>query len=211
MGCVRMATPKHLRRLIVLAAAALGVAAGTYRPSEAPAEATHEVEHVHAEEALPSKPVRHAAKVEAMAAAPANAPRRAAEEWQGMKLDDAVAFQCGTTEHCGLARACIDGLCVGCAADAECLSGEACVLEHCVPQANVECTSRRECGVDELCMLTGYSTGPRNNDAMRATCRATSGGTEQPEARPPRAVAYHPAPIETASIVEALKPNEENP
>lgn len=211
MGCVRMATPKHLRRLIVLAAAALGVAAGTYRPSEAPAEVAQEVEHEH-EALVPSQPVRRAAKVEAVTAAPTHVPRRAADEWQGMRQDDAVAFQCGSTEHCGLARACIDGLCVGCSADAECLSSEACVLDHCVPQANVECTSRRECGVDELCMLTGYSTGPRNNDAMRAICRATSGGVEdEAEDEAPRAATYHPAPIETASIVEALKPNEENP
>jgi hypothetical protein len=126
-----------------------------------------------------------------LAPAPVFHPRDEGE-WQGMQVNTAAQALCDTSSRCGLGMACHGGTCGPCAADDECAAGEACVLDHCVPRAQVACRSRRDCaGGEELCVLTGYSSDPRGNAAMMAKCQPAQGGTPAPAAEP---VAGVPAP-----------------
>jgi hypothetical protein len=79
-------------------------------------------------------------------------------EWQGMPIDRTITPPCESSERCGLARACINGVCTACHADSDCAAPEACVLGHCVLQTLLHCHSRSECCSDELCVLSGYSS-----------------------------------------------------
>jgi hypothetical protein len=100
-------------------------------------------------------------------------------EWQGMRVNLALRATCERSEGCGLAMACREGLCGPCEADGECAGGEVCVLDHCVPRAQAACRSRSDCGEEELCVLSGYSSDARNNGGMRASCLAGRGGEEE--------------------------------
>jgi hypothetical protein len=108
---------------------------------------------------------------------PRREPVRGAEEWQGMPTDEPrnVPF-CDASGDCGLARACIDHRCVGCARDQDCQSAEACALEHCLPRENARCRYRRDCAPGEFCILSGYTPGDvRGNAEMRSGCVADTG------------------------------------
>jgi hypothetical protein len=77
-----------------------------------------------------------------------------------------------------MARACVDGRCVGCREDGDCLAGEMCVLDHCIRDENVGCLSRHDCaeGAEATCVLSGItSLDPRGNADMRSYCSATNG------------------------------------
>lgn len=100
------------------------------------------------------------------------------EEWQGMLVDVGFEPDCEQSTSCGWARACVDGRCTACRGDNDCSEGEVCVLDHCLLEANTDCRSRVECG-DDVCILNGFSTDPRNNADMRAQCGDTRGGREQ--------------------------------
>lgn len=102
---------------------------------------------------------------------------RAPTEWQGMLPDPELEWACGEI-LCAKARACVDGRCVPCVSDEECEAGERCVLQHCVPSANVECVTRADCDApDELCLLSGLSgSGGRSNADMVAYCLSPGGG-----------------------------------
>ncbi|MGB5812361.1 MAG: hypothetical protein WBG86_17620 [Polyangiales bacterium] len=104
---------------------------------------------------------------------------RADGEWQGMRVRIDQQAICQGESSCGLALACIDGLCSPCVADSECASGEACALDHCVREANLGCRSYTDCKEGSLCVLSGYSSGLRGNIDMRAYCLSPSGGTPQ--------------------------------
>ncbi|PTL83443.1 hypothetical protein [Vitiosangium sp. GDMCC 1.1324] len=125
-------------------------------------------------------------------------------EWQGMQVDLAVRALCGEANHCGLAAACTDGHCGPCATDADCDSGEACVLDHCVRQENVECHSRRDCPGEQLCALTGYSSDPRGNAQMRAYCLDPREGTPRP-AEPTRPAPADPSQPREPVVYEELQ------
>ena len=101
----------------------------------------------------------------------ARSPVRAAEEWQGMQIDPDEQPMCEASERCGLATACLTGRCGACRVDAECASGESCVLEHCVLAARVACRGRADCSEGELCVLSGISADARGNSDMRAYCQ----------------------------------------
>ena len=103
------------------------------------------------------------------------------EEWQGMRVDLSLTPLCEDSEHCGLARACLDGRCVACTTDSDCGGEEACVLEHCVQATRMGCRSRRDCPSGERCVLTGYGTGVRGNEGMASTCLAPRGGRAETE------------------------------
>lgn len=128
---------------------------------------------------------------------------RAPGEWQGM-LADGDPWPCESTAACGLARVCIDGYCVGCRAHVECVPGEVCVLEHCLKRELARCRSARDCARRELCVMSGYSSGPRANDELRSAC-LTAGG---PGANP-----FFVAPQEQApsapTTAPAVAPNQE--
>jgi hypothetical protein len=96
---------------------------------------------------------------------------RAPEEWQGMQIDPDEQPMCEASERCGLATACVIGRCGACRVDADCATGEACVLEHCVPAARVACRGRANCREGELCVLSGISSDARGNSDMRAYCQ----------------------------------------
>ena len=135
--------------------------------------------------------------------APVPASSRAPGEWQGMPVDTSSAARCGVSLGCGLALACIEGRCGPCTADAECASGEACVLEHCVRAEHVSCRSRQDCtaqGDDALCVLSGLSDGQRGNRDLRAYCLTPSGGQRSltsAEAPPPT---WQPVSVPRASV-----------
>ena len=73
------------------------------------------------------------------------------------------------------------------------------MLDHCVLKQNVRCRSRRDCtevGSDALCVLSGYSPGPRGNSAMTAECLPSHGS------RPPEASFTGPGSPAAAPLVE---------
>jgi len=124
----------------------------------------------------------------AISAPPSFAPRDPAE-WQGMRPDLSINPPCETTIDCPLARACLHGACGPCAKDADCASGEACVLNNCVQAQATACRSYKDCARGELCILTGYSDDPRGNGGMLAKCGSLGTGPKPP---------LPPAPTEDA-------------
>lgn len=101
---------------------------------------------------------------------------RAADEWQGMRIDVAAAPPCESSAGCGLGRACKRGRCTACTADRDCAAGEACALDHCVVQALAACRGRADCPSGQLCLLSGYSSLARGNEGMRAYCLDPASG-----------------------------------
>jgi hypothetical protein len=93
---------------------------------------------------------------------------RASTEWQGMLIDLAGMPPC--EGYCQQALACLEGMCGPCEADADCLAGEACVIDHCVISERVECQRAGDCPPDEVCMLSGLSEDRRGNREMEAHC-----------------------------------------
>ena len=131
---------------------------------------------------------------------------RAANEWQGMLVDISVSVSCESTSFCGLAASCRDGKCGPCVSDEHCLAGEACVLDHCVLASMVGCRSRVDCDPEHLCILTGYSAGPRGNDDLRAICSSESGGREQPlETEVRETVPDDPIPVRPDEMIRRLR------
>jgi len=132
---------------------------------------------------------------------------RAEGEWQGMRVRLDRQPICAGGQSCGLALACKDSRCGPCLSDDECAEGEVCVLDHCVLEDAVGCTSRQDCEDGSLCALSGYTAGLRGNEDMRAFCLATSGGTPQsPEAlETRRGTAAAPPPVQASAILEELK------
>lgn len=129
------------------------------------------------------------------------APRDAAE-WQGMLVNTTFQASCDTSARCGLAMACsATGRCGPCTRDADCATGEACAMQHCVPAAAVACKSRVDCPAGELCMLTGYSEDPRGNGDLRAYCSgsppALARTVERDEAELEELARAEPAPLAT--------------
>jgi hypothetical protein len=109
---------------------------------------------------------------------------RAPGEWDGMLVNLNVTPPCESPAGCGMARACKSGKCMPCEADVECASGESCVLDHCVRSANVSCRQRADCQSRSVCILSGYSSGVRGNEDMRAYCLALESGAERLPAAP---------------------------
>jgi hypothetical protein len=98
-------------------------------------------------------------------------------EWQGIPVC-APYPPCSSSDHCGVALACIDSKCRGCTQDDQCANGEGCVLDHCVPEANIGCHVRADCKAGELCILNGLTSGTvRANEDTRAYCQGSSGGS----------------------------------
>jgi hypothetical protein len=91
-------------------------------------------------------------------------------EWDGMLVNLAVTPPCEVGSPCGLARACIKGVCTACVTDGDCLRGESCVLDHCVLSDRVGCRSSKDCENSVHCVLSGYSPDPRSNGTMRSHC-----------------------------------------
>ena len=95
------------------------------------------------------------------------------EEWQGGLVPNSPKdmAECDSSERCGIALACIDGRCGACQVDANCATGERCVLDHCLLAANVGCVRRHDCRIEELCLLEDMdSPGPRGNLELRSKC-----------------------------------------
>ncbi|MEZ4459354.1 MAG: hypothetical protein R3E66_06425 [bacterium] len=103
-------------------------------------------------------------------------------EWQGMAIDESDdGTACHPDIGCGLGLACVDGRCVGCADSADCMEGEACVLQHCLLEEMVSCVGRTDCGADELCVLSGVSGDARGNSEMHSFCMSNRSGFDQVE------------------------------
>jgi hypothetical protein len=101
---------------------------------------------------------------------------RPAAEWQGMLINLDFTPPCADSADCGLARACLDHRCVPCEDDEHCGKGESCVLQHCLRSELVECRHASECGPASMCILSGYSEGPRGNESTRAHCMSNFSG-----------------------------------
>ena len=125
-----------------------------------------------------------------------------------MLVDLTFRQVCSDSSVCGLALACkADGFCGPCVSDGECLTGEVCVLDHCLLRGNSTCRSRRDCGADELCTLTEYSQGRRGNALLRSRCLAWTGGEEQTAERqePPHWEPASPTPVSVDALRESLQ------
>lgn len=133
---------------------------------------------------------------------------RAPDEWQGMLVDLSMMAVCAETARCGLAMSCRPtGTCGPCVHDADCASGELCVLDHCLRRSLAHCRSRRDCATGALCVLSGYSSGPRGNEETTADCIAGRGGTPQvPQTQPliPDSARHHPA-VDPTGLLESLR------
>jgi hypothetical protein len=101
-------------------------------------------------------------------------------EWQGMLVNTVLQPVCETSAGCGMAAACVREKCGPCQYADDCAVGEICVLDHCVKRDNAACTGRSDCSRDELCILSGYSSDPRGNSDMRASCVSPHGGSPRP-------------------------------
>lgn len=110
--------------------------------------------------------------------APAKLYPRAETEWQGMRVDTSMQAICEGKNSCGLAMACINNQCGPCSVNAQCGSGEVCVLDHCVLDQNTACRSAADCKAGEYCILSGYSADPRGNEKTMAYCQASVAGTQ---------------------------------
>lgn len=93
-------------------------------------------------------------------------------EWQGRLVELSAREPCNDFGACGRARACVEGVCGPCRTDDNCLTGEACVLNNCVPSHKVNCRSRTDCPTDSVCMLVddGTASGWRGNAGLVAVC-----------------------------------------
>jgi hypothetical protein len=116
-----------------------------------------------------------------LATAPPRFQTRAPGEWDGMQINLNVTPPCDTSAICGLARACVGGVCSGCKRDDDCVRGENCVLDHCVKNELIECRGTKDCTAG-VCILSGYSSTPRGNDGMKAYCVDNAGGSQPPPA-----------------------------
>lgn len=96
-------------------------------------------------------------------------------EWQGMPLRAGPTTRCRESSDCKMTRACLNGWCLPCEADVQCARGEVCVLNHCLLEQNVSCRSRKDCARDALCVMSGYTSGGRNNSSTKAMCLALDG------------------------------------
>lgn len=98
-------------------------------------------------------------------------------EWQGMLADRGATPPC-YEGFCQSALACVDQQCGPCSKDSECVSGEVCVLDHCLVKELAQCRRASDCPEPELCVLSGLSDGDmRGNRDMKALC---SGAVEPP-------------------------------
>jgi hypothetical protein len=131
---------------------------------------------------------------------------RAPDEWQGMLVDLNVTPPCNTMDGCGLARACIDNKCMPCDIDAQCASGKACVLQHCVSRELVGCRHASECGEHSKCVLSGYSSESRGSEGMSSSCVSNFSGasTLPPRARMDERHGAAP-PRRNAALAEAAR------
>lgn len=131
-----------------------------------------------APEALPEKYVLENMPAGSSIMPPPDFHPRPEGEWQGMLIDMNLRPMCETTAQCGRALSCREGHCLPCLEDRDCDVGESCVLDHCVRQEFIGCRTRADCHQDSLCILSGYSDGPRGNIEMKALCMETSGGQD---------------------------------
>jgi hypothetical protein len=163
---------------------------------------------VRAAKPVQASPPIPAPPVAAASLTPASPPVRGrpASEWQGMQVDASMQATCGTADGCGLAMACHGERCGPCAADSECASGEICVLEHCLRRELANCRSSGDCGGEERCLLSGYSSDPRGNADLRAICLEDRGGRiEVPEERRWSPVPGGKVPISPSDLLQSLE------
>lgn len=172
------------RRAFALALVLLGAAAVSFWTVSRPlvveeALETSGSEPLQEPARVASSPLRAAAVHPTAHAAPAAVAyhERDPNEWQGMRVKREGQPPCSAADSCGLALACIEGRCGACNRDAECASGETCVLDHCVRSERAECRRRADCSEpDAVCALSGYSGGDRrSNSEMRAYCLVPRG------------------------------------
>jgi hypothetical protein len=98
-------------------------------------------------------------------------------EWDGMLVNLASQPPCLDGAVCGMARACIEGVCTACGSDHDCNPGEVCVLDHCLMSDRVSCRSTKECSNGAKCTLSGYSADLRGNADLSSRCVSPRSGS----------------------------------
>jgi len=104
------------------------------------------------------------------------------QESQRWRLDTQFTMRCETTIDCCAAKACVKGICTGCSSSDDCLSGESCVIDHCIPSENSQCNTRHDCESGQLCVLQrsnpparrgSFQSGAdcRNNSTYSSSCQ----------------------------------------
>ena len=96
-------------------------------------------------------------------------------EWQGRRVDVSRRAVCRDATTCGLALACLEGLCGPCTTDADCASGESCVLDHCLLPRLVSCRSRIDCHGGYCVLQDEGEANARGNQGLRAVCLTPTG------------------------------------
>lgn len=119
---------------------------------------------------------------------------RPESEWQGMLVDTSLQSICEGKNSCGLAMACMDNRCGACSVDADCATGENCVLNHCVIKKNTSCRTASDCDTNEYCVLSGYSSDPRGNKTTLAYCQPITSGSQPTQEQTINAAAFEPGP-----------------
>jgi len=96
-------------------------------------------------------------------------PRRQGE-WQGWLVNLGIRAPCSDHNICGLALACVSGLCGPCTEDWQCEDGEVCALDHCLRSGKAGCRSRDDCRAGEICLMNGAMLGLRGNAEVHTNC-----------------------------------------
>jgi hypothetical protein len=82
-----------------------------------------------------------------------------------------LACDRGTCVTCGAGCGDNDGRVIPCPGAPACADGELCLLNTCVPAANLGCELGRDCPEGEICSLSGMDlTGGRGNGSTRTLC-----------------------------------------
>ena len=144
---------------------------------------------------LPVRPVDAAGSV--LAGGPTDQPvdadiaqyfPRAESAWQGMPVDMNLRQECSTTAECSDWLVCwSDGRCGPCGDDQPCLSGETCVLDHCVADGAYACGDNSDCRDDEVCILERAGSGSTRADGFVRSICVGPGGGEEPRTEPSEA------------------------
>ena len=142
-------------------------------------------------------------------------------EWQGRLVDLSMQAICGDTGFCGRAMACLPaGKCGPCRLDRDCLTGERCVLDHCLKSAQVRCTRRANCKrpankLDrnkDYCLIRNDGKSDddaRGNSSLWAVCSWSDEGrhTVEPAAGLPKqeGMQFEENPLDPDELLEELR------
>ncbi len=165
-GC--QAPSEEKRSMVGAGRQAQAVASGTSTATPVPTDASEPGQLAKAPTHEPVAPYRPG-QMGIMPAFPFHP--RAADEWQGWRVDLSLRPGCDRSSRCPGGLACLaDRQCGPCSHDTDCGKGEACVLDRCLLTELAGCRSREDCLDDQLCIMTEPSPDARGNRTMKSFC-----------------------------------------